>query len=1204
MSAVLILVAIFFGLTAKHHQISADVSTCTYYHPFPGLPENILFSNQYYSQTDTASLHQVLHGFKQQSFDSRKSISVTTLLLVLSGDTGISSNPGPIPPKYPCGKCKKAVTNNCKAVKCDHCSFWIHNNCGGTTDSQYENYMENANLTFICPNCYMPTFIRNMSSDIFTTENKFEALSDTNQDSDNDSTLPSIYSPTSFRPAPYASSTPKDTKSLRNIAKNLRIMSVNCNSLQSFDKRADLQALIDKHNPNIILGQESKLGPEHHNSEIFPQGFTVIRKDRKAGGGGVFILIKQDIDYIEGAFNGFKTDCEIAWAQVRLPGSKLLNIASMYRPPNSKIEYMKKLQSHLNQVYSKYRNATYIAGGDMNLSCVDWINQTIDTSQSGSINDASHCSTFLEAMNDLGLSQHSLEITREESQKILDLILTNRPDTISDTKSVPGMSDHNVVLSSFNLAAKRVKIPQRKVYKYNKADWDKIRTCAKQLVTKYFDRNPEKHSVDENCEFIEKGIEEIIEEEIPSKMTKSKQTYPWITPSVKKAQKRRDRLYAKAKKTRSPKLWKKFKEYRQKAKEEIRSSHTSYIQDMIGESLQENPKPFWSYIKSLRKDSNSIPTLQTKSGMPAATDQSKAKALVNQFSSVFTKENIDDIPQIPQQYPDMPDITFGEEGIFKLLNNVNPNKAGGPDHIPARFLKETAREIAPMYSHLFQQSYNQGQLPKSWKHAVVCPIFKKGQKSLPENYRPVSLTAIPCKLMEHIIVSQVWSHLNKHNIITSKQHGFRSGMSCETQLLEALEDWSRIMDKGSSQIDVIVLDFSKAFDMVPHQRLIQKINSYGITGKTQHWINSFLSSRTHQVLVNGSSSDIQPVISGVPQGTVLGPLLFLTYINDIETNLDSTIRLFADDSAIYREIDTIDDSLTLQKDLFKLQEWADKWQMNFNVKKCKTLRITRRTKNRINFTYLMSTPSTPSPGTIVSTQVLQTAKEVLHVKPPNRNFSPLDEITSDRYLGVILDNKLSFNPHVDTITRKATNLLNLCRRNLHMCSPQIKEIAYKSLIRPHLEYASPAWNPHTSRNIDKIEAVQRRAARFVLSNYNYGPDAHLSHQITHQLHWLPLQHRRTVYDLSTFFKIRNDLINIQFPSTVQVSPRHDNRYLHIQSQHSEAYKYHFFTRTIRIWNILPNSIVTASTLNSFKSQTVKWITPLSWQKVNSTWALI
>ena len=307
---------------------------------------------------------------------------------------------------------------------------------------------------------------------------------------------------------------------------------------------------------------------------------------------------------------------------------------------------------------------------------VDWINDAILLDQPGSTNDTNQCSIFLDILNDMGLSQHCLEVTRPASNKTLDLILTNQPSVVLDVQSLPGMSDHNIVLSSFKLLVTRNKLPKRKIFKYDKADWDKIRLSTKALVDQYWQRNPDKCSVEENSTFIEKGIEKIIQDEIPSKMSKSKQCYPWITLEVKTIQKRRDRLYIRAKKSRSPTVWNKFKIARQKAKEAIRDSHKSYIKDMVGDTLSDNPKQFWSYIKSLRKDNSSVPTLKTKSGIPAATDNAKANALVNQFSSVFTKENLENIPSLPQEYPDMPDITFGEEGVYKLLNNINANKAG------------------------------------------------------------------------------------------------------------------------------------------------------------------------------------------------------------------------------------------------------------------------------------------------------------------------------------------------------------------------------------------------------------------------------------------------------------------------------------------------------------------------------------------------
>ncbi len=249
----------------------------------------------------------------------------------------------------------------------------------------------------------------------------------------------------------------------------------------------------------------------------------------------------------------------------------------------------------------------------------------------------------------------------------------------------------------------------------------------------------------------------------------------------------------------------------------------------------------------------------------------------------------------------------------------------------------------------------------------------------------------------------------------------------------------------------------------------------------------------------------------------------------------------------------------------------------------------------------MSTPI-PQENVNVSPQVLQVARDTLSIN--SNSFTPLEEIESDRYLGVILDNKLSFNSHIDEITKKATNLLNLCRRNLHMCSQDSKEIAYNSLVRPHLEYASAAWSPHTQRNILKIESVQRRAARFILKNYTYGTDAQLTHQINTQLKWLSLQHRRTLTDLSLFYKIKNKLVNISFPPTVLPSFRNNIYFQQIQSLHSDAHKYHFFTRTIRIWNLLPPHIVTIDNLDSFKNETKLWITPLKWTKLRETWTLV
>ena len=529
------------------------------------------------------------------------------------------------------------------------------------------------------------------------------------------------------------------------------------------------------------------------------------------------MLVRDDIDVTPDAFDSIpNTKCEIIWAQIKLPNTKLLNIASAYRPPNSKPEYIEQLHEHMCLIYSKFKKANYIIGGDFNLTCINWHNGCLSTTPDRGTNDKSQCEQFLNFTNEFGLSQHSLEVTREISNKTLDLLLTNIPGLVQECTSKPGMSDHSLVLATLKLKPSKIKRPQRKINLYHKADWKEIKKDLTNATAKYFDRCPNNMTVEENATFIETAIRTAIEKFVPNKLSKTKQTYPWINSKIRTSMRRRDKAYIKAVKSHSPHDWVKFRAIRQATKTLIRENHSQYINTMINDNLKEDPKPFWSYIKCLRKDSNIIPVLNSQTNNPAKDDKEKATALQKQFISVFTKEDMETIPAPSQNCPNMPPITFGIEGITKLFQKQKANKAGGPDDVPAQIIRECAHELAPLYQHLYQQSYDTGKLPTSWTHARVSPIYKKGQRSVPENYRPVSLTSIPCKLMEHI-VSQTWDHLNKYNIVTPNQHGFRAGMSCETQLIETTFDWSTILNKGGAQVDIILLDFSKAFDVVPHR---------------------------------------------------------------------------------------------------------------------------------------------------------------------------------------------------------------------------------------------------------------------------------------------------------------------------------------------------------------------------------------------------
>ena len=249
-----------------------------------------------------------------------------------------------------------------------------------------------------------------------------------------------------------------------------------------------------------------------------------------------------------------------------------------------------------------------------------------------------------------------------------------------------------------------------------------------------------------------------------------------------------------------------------------------------------------------------------------------------------------------------------------LLFNIIPGKSHGPDNLPAHFLKEVSLEIAPALTLIFQASLDQGTLPEVWRQAIVVPVFKKGRHTDPCKYRPITLTCICTKILEHVVYSSISKHLQRHAILCDEQHGFRQNRSFDAQLIITVNDFADSLNKGG-QCDVLALDFSKTFDKVSHTRLYQKLSHYGIHGSILSWLKAFLIDRSQYVILNNMKSYATSVLSGVPQGTVLAPLLLLIYINDLPTYVQNKARLYADDVLMYSYINSKDDCISLQKDL-------------------------------------------------------------------------------------------------------------------------------------------------------------------------------------------------------------------------------------------------------------------------------------------------
>ena len=363
----------------------------------------------------------------------------------------------------------------------------------------------------------------------------------------------------------------------------------------------------------------------------------------------------------------------------------------------------------------------------------------------------------------------------------------------------------------------------------------------------------------------------------------------------------------------------------------------------------------------------------------------------------------------------MDDIVVSKDGVIKLLKGLNPSKALRPDELLPRVLKELATELGPVFAHLFQQSIGNGEIPKEWSLANICPLFKKSDRSLACNYRPVSLTCVPCKLLEHIVCSNIMAHLDRYKLLSDRQHAFRKRHSCETQLTTVINEWAKILAKRG-QVDTFIVEFEKAFDTPPHELLKSKLFSYGIGGKPRKLIDSFLCFRQQRVVVYGVKSDWASVWPGVLQGTGLGPLLFSLYINDIASDIESEIRLFADGFVCYREIKDEEDTIKLQRDIDRLGSWARNWGMRFQPVKCNLMQLTRKRIKKIYDSYTLE-------------------------------VTDLENVKRIKYLGVTITGDLRWNTHVRNVCTKANRTLGILRRNLYSCPPQeVKEAAYKDWI--------------------------------------------------------------------------------------------------------------------------------------------------------------
>lgn len=578
-------------------------------------------------------------------------------------------------------------------------------------------------------------------------------------------------------------------------------------------------------------------------------------------------------------------------------------------------------------------------------------------------------------------------------------------------------------------------------------------------------------------------IDKLINTHVPSFTVKG--NFPaYFKPDTIKTIKNKNIYHKKYKKFNSVEYYNIFSQLRTLSKQLIRRDYTDFVNGMEVEILNNN-KTFWNYVSSKKKTQTSIPGIVHYGDRVASTGQDICNSFADFFKSVYVPTTVSSCPV--SFYPDRP-IKINNNIILDLINRLELKKGAGPDRIPPIFIKSCKENLVYPLRIIYESSLKNGIFPEKWKISHIIPIFKSGQKNDVANYRPISKICIFAKIFEKIIYTDIMSTVK--TVIIDQQHGFFPGRSLETNLMCYSQNICSLMDRGV-QVDSVYTDFSKAFDKINHKRLIERLAEVGVCQGLLRWVWSYISNRSQIVSVNGFQSNTFSVSSGVPQGSHLGPLFFIIYINDIAKCFHHTMfLLYADDLKIYRPIRELDDCLKIQADLNRLSEYCDRNSVFLNITKCCFITFT---KNIYTWEY-----------------------------PYNINNSVLKKVDHIKDLGVILDTKWLFQEHFNKIISESNKMLGFINR---ICrdfrNPKTLISLYFAFVHSKLSFASIIWNPQYVTYINRLEAVQNRFLKTIAFK------AHCTIDLAREKYKLiALSDRRKISDMSFLYKLVNSNFNV------------------------------------------------------------------------------
>jgi hypothetical protein len=945
---------------------------------------------------------------------------------------------------------------------------------------------------------------------------------------------------------------------------NFKICHLNVNSLLAgvnISRHIDSQqskfdeihtTLITEYQFDIIALSETWLDNSISDALIQLNDYVLYRRDRNRHGGGVLLYVNRSLPSCR------RLDLEIdgtemAWVEVIVDQKKVL-ICCCYRPPGQRAAeidmFITNLQSSIDTALYTQSDHIFIIG-DLNDRCVDW-------------NDDRPVSELGTQLKDLVIVNNLYQIITEpthftdHSAYLLDVIITDSPGYMVSHGVMSPISNLHHLPVFAEISFKTIPIRKtfsRQVWHYKNANWEGLNTA---LSLKPFEFNSQ--DVNEVLKCFITDVYETCTQYIPNRVVKVRaRDKPWMTSRIKYLINQRNKWIRRFNQSRNPIHKVNRDHFRKLTRDEISTAKLSFYNKQMENLNNPNlsPKKYWSIVHSLcgNKMRRNIPTIVEES-ITYSTDAEKSEL----FSEYFANQSY--LPPLSENFtlPDFEFVTacklnivnFDTAKVLKVISKLNVNKATGPDNISNLILKNTATSLTEPLTKIFNISMRSGIFPEDWKLAHLSPIPKISNPKSKTNFRPISLLSCMSKVMERIIFEEMYQYFMDNNLLIIENSGFKKGDGTVNQLIHIVHNIYKGIDQ-KHDICMIFLDISKAFDRVYHDGLIFKLKQLGIEGKLLEWLKSYITSRKQKVVLNGQSSGIKTINAGVPQGSILAPLLFLVFVNDITRNINSKIYLYADDTSIQREIVGPQDFETINNDLQTLSNWASQWRVQFNANKTKF----------IYFSLKRNIPPLP----------------VLYL-----NNTPIEQIDCHKHLGLTLDSRLEWKAHIENISSRVSKTINSMKRIRWLIPRHTLEIVYKSLVRSVIDYGDIIYSSMSQSLSQKLEKIQRDAAltctgAIRLTNHE---------KILKELGWEPLSTRRQNHQLVMFFKMRNQItpnyLSELIPQTIssrRSDLRNRNDYV-VPFARTERFKNYFSIVVVKMWNNLPEHAKSHTSLPIFK----------------------